>query len=346
MGIQHQFNKFHDTIKLTRENARYKEAREKDDSIKSEIKIAFKEAGYPVVEDFIQGSMADGVNTGIVSIYGDRDIDRAIVIDAEQAPEDPLEPKKKLRDTLVKRGFSKPRIKKPCVTADYVSNDLHFDYPIYKRDSFGRLELAVGKEFSSEAAKKWDSSDPKGLINHLKNPTGDLKPLEKDQIRRISRYLKRWRDVQYKTASERSKVYSIGLTLMAKDSFSKQISEDGVPNDLLALRETINMVINVKSYFRLTDYQNQKYDVSVILPVSPWRDIFDSHGSSVGTPLRKKLKTLLEKCDEAIAEEDEVKQAEILQEQFGVDFPIPAKSNVASKNIYIGSGIVSDHGGA
>ena len=49
-------------------------------SIKIEIKAAFKEAGYPVVEDFIQGSMADGVNTGIVSIYGDRDIDRALVI--------------------------------------------------------------------------------------------------------------------------------------------------------------------------------------------------------------------------------------------------------------------------
>ncbi len=108
MSIQRQFDKFHDAIKLTRENAGYKEAREKDDSIKAEIKTAFQEAGYPVIEDFIQGSMADGVNTGIVSLHGDRDIDRALVIAAEKAPADPIEPKKVLRDTLKKRGFSKP----------------------------------------------------------------------------------------------------------------------------------------------------------------------------------------------------------------------------------------------
>ncbi len=346
MSIQKQFSKFHDAIKLTRENASYKEAREKDDSIKVEIKAAFKEAGYPIVEDFIQGSMADGVNTGIVSIYGDRDIDRALVIEAEKAPEDPLEPKKLLRDTLKKRGFANPRIKKPCVTANYVNDDLHFDYTIYRRISSGGLELAVGKEFSTEAGKKWDASDPKGLINHLKNPTGNLTPLEKEQIRRIARYIKRWRYVQYQSETERRKVYSIGLTLMAKDSFSKQISEDGVANDLLALRETLYSIIHQKSYFTLTDYQNQNYDIKVLLPVSPWRDIFDYHGSSVATLLRSKLVKLLSKCDEALAEEDTVKQSEILRKQFGDDFPIAEKSGYANKNVYIGSGIVADHGGA
>ena len=346
MSIQKQFNKFHDAIKLTRENARYKEAREKDDSIKAEIKAAFKDAGYPIVEDFIQGSMADGVNTGIVSIYGDRDIDRALVIEAEKAPTDPLAPQKTLRDTLKKRGFANPKIKKPCVTADYVSNDLHFDYPIYRRDLAGSLELAVGKEFSTDAEKIWDASDPKGLISHLKNPTGNLKPPEKEQMRRISRYLKRWRDVQYQSENERKKVYSIGLTLMAKDSFSKQISEDGVANDLLALRETLYDIIHYKSYFTLTDHQKQKYDIKVLLPASPWRDIFGNHGPSVGTLLRSKLVKLLNKCDEALAEQDVVKQSEILQKQFGQDFPIAEKTECANKNIYIGSGIVADHGGA
>lgn len=346
MSIQKQFIKFHDAIKLTREDARYKEAREKDDSIKGDIRAAFKEAGYPVEEDFIQGSMADGVNAGIISIHGDRDIDRALVIDAEKAPDDPIAPKKLLRDTLKNRGFSIPKIKKPCVTADYIGNDLHFDYPIYRRDGAGNLELAVGKEFSSDTAKKWDGNDPKGLLDHLKDKTGNLTPPEKEQYRRIARYLKRWRDVRYSNETERKKVYSIGLTLMAKDSFSKQVSEDGVANDLLALRETLHAILNMKSYFTLTDYENQKYDIKVDLPVSPWRDIFDTHGSSVGTPLRKKLAKLLGKCDEAIAEEDVVVQAEILQKQFGDDFPIPVKSESVKKNVYIGSGIVADHGGA
>jgi hypothetical protein len=133
---------------------------------------------------------------------------------------------------------------------------------------------------------------------------------------------------------------------MANGSFSKQVSEDGVANDLLALRETLNTILNFRNYFILTDYEKQNYDIKVNLPVRPWRDVFDSHGTSVGTPLRKKLANLLKKCDEAIAEEDVVKQAEILRKQFGDDFPIPEKSESAKKNIYIGSGIVADHGGA
>ena len=346
MSIQKQFDKFHDNIKLTREDKAYKEAREKDDSIKSDIKSAFKDAGYPVTEDFIQGSMADGVNTGVISLHGDRDIDRALVIDSDKSPDDPTAPKKVLRDTLKKRGFSDPRIKKPCVTANYVSSDLHFDYPIYSKDSCGNLELAVGKEFSQEDSKKWDDSDPKGLIDHLKDENGDLTSLEKSQYRRIARYLKRWRDFRYTDDTERKKVYSIGLTLMAKDSFSKQVNEDGVPNDLLALRETISNVLYTKGYFSLTDLENDKYKISVSLPVSPWRDIFDGHGSSVGTPLRKKLIKLLEKCDLALVEENVVEQSKILRKQFGDDFPLAEKKDSVKKNIYVGGGLVGDPSGA
>ncbi len=346
MSIQTQFDKFHNAIKLTREDKRYKEARQKDDSIKIEIKSAFKKAGYPIVEDFIQGSMADGVNTGIVSLYGDRDIDRALVINSEDSPDDPIAPKKVLRDTLKNRRFSNPAIKKPCVTADYVGNDLHFDYPIYRKDSLGNLELAVGKEFSNDATRIWDGNDPKGLIDHLKDKNGYLTSLEKSQYRRIARYLKRWRDVRYKSETARKKVYSIGLTLMAKDSFSKQVNEDGVANDLLALRETIHNILYLSSYFSPIDFENTKYKIRVPLPVRPWRDIFENHGSPVGTPLRTKLVKLLEKCDLAIIEEDVVEQSKILRQQFGDDFPLAEKKESVKKNIYVGSGLVGDPSGA
>ena len=54
MGIQTHFDKFHDKIKLGREDDAYKKARERDDSIKKEMSSAFAQAGYPVVNDFIQ----------------------------------------------------------------------------------------------------------------------------------------------------------------------------------------------------------------------------------------------------------------------------------------------------
>ena len=54
MGIQTHFDKFHDRIKLGREDDAYRKARKRDDSIKSDVKSEFKTAGYPVVNDFIQ----------------------------------------------------------------------------------------------------------------------------------------------------------------------------------------------------------------------------------------------------------------------------------------------------
>ena len=57
MGIQTHFDKFHDRIKLGREDDAYRKARKHDDSIKSDVKSAFKTAGYPIVNDFIQGSL-------------------------------------------------------------------------------------------------------------------------------------------------------------------------------------------------------------------------------------------------------------------------------------------------
>ena len=47
MGIQTHFDKFHDKIKLGRKDDAYKKARERDDSIKAEVKTAFRKAGYP-----------------------------------------------------------------------------------------------------------------------------------------------------------------------------------------------------------------------------------------------------------------------------------------------------------
>ena len=53
MGIQTHFDKFHDRIKLGRQDDAYKKARDRDDSIKSDVKASFSEAGYPVVAEFI-----------------------------------------------------------------------------------------------------------------------------------------------------------------------------------------------------------------------------------------------------------------------------------------------------
>ncbi len=100
MSIQTHFDKFHDRIKLGRQDDAYKKARDRDDSIKAEVKTAFSEAGYPVVAEFIQGSL--NTHTGVIPISGDFDIDRALVIDGNEAPENPVTPKKEALDVLAR----------------------------------------------------------------------------------------------------------------------------------------------------------------------------------------------------------------------------------------------------
>lgn len=325
MGIQTQFKKFHDNIKLGREDDSYRKARERDDSITKDVSDAFKDAGYPVVKSFIQGSLATA--TGVIPLSGDYDIDRALVIDSENAPSDPVNPKTTALDVLNARGFKNAKIKMPCVTADYASDNLHIDFVIYKKWSEQHY-LAVGKKNSDQQNRTWSSADPIGLMDWIMD-TSDYWQLPYEsqrQFRRLVRYLKRWRDYKF-SDSVAKKVYSIGLTVMLKKQFNPSFSEDATPQDLLALRDTLNNMLS-SSYF--VHQGNGQYRVTVNLPTSPWRDIFYGSSLDTGTQLWNKLTTLRDKLSEAADSDDVIQQSEILQKQFGEDFEVPEESSSKS----------------
>ena len=345
MGIQTHFDKFHDRIKLGRQDDAYKKARERDDSIKADVKTAFSEAGYPVVADFIQGSLK--THTGIVPISGDYDVDRALVIDEEKAPDNPVAPKKKTLGVLEDRGFKHAKIKKPCVTADYTSDNVHIDFIVYKR-SGDEYHLAVGKENSDENNREWSTANPLGLLDWIDDASDYDEDDAQDvlaQFRRLVRYLKRWRDVQFSEAVA-LKVFSIGLTVMVKQELVPKFSTEGAREDLSALRATVDAILNA-NYF--DEEATGKYRVHVDLPVEPYRDIF--HGSSLdtGTQFRNKLQHLTKKLAEAEALSDERKQCKILNQLFGDDFKVPdpsTGSSKAKKAIYAAPGVVRHSQGA
>ena len=345
MGIQTHFGKFHDRIKLGRKDDAYKKARDRDDSIKAEVKTAFSEAGYPVVADFIQGSLR--THTGIVPISGDYDIDRALVIDEDKAPDNPVTPKKTVLDVLENRGFKNAKIKKPCVTADYASDNVHIDFIVYKR-SGDQHYLAVGKKNSDEYNREWSAADPLGLMAWIDDDSSYDKDDAEDvsaQFRRLVRYLKRWRDVQF-SDSVATKVYSIGLAVMVKSGFEPFFSKEGARQDLVALLATVKAILDAGYFHKEED---NKYRVRVDLPTEPWRDIF--HGSSLdtGTQLYNKLKHLKEQLDKAEGLSDERKQCEILNELFGDDFEVPDPPNGSSKArkaVHATSGLVTHSQGA
>ena len=345
MSIQTHFDKFHDKIKLSREDDAYKKARDRDDSIKTEVKTAFSEAGYPVIADFIQGSLK--MHTGIVPISGDYDIDRALVIDEAKAPENPVAPKKKALDVLEDRGFKNAKIKKPCVTADYASDNVHIDFIVYKRLG-DQHYLAVGKKNSDEHNREWSAADPLGLIAWIDDDSDYDKDDAKDvlaQFRRLVRYLKRWRDVQF-SDTVAAKVYSIGLTVMMKKEFVSSFSTEGARQDLAALRATVEAILDA-GYF--DEEEDNKYRVRVDLPAEPWRNIFDGSSLDTSTQLYNKLKHLKEQLEKAEGLSDEREQCEILNKLLGDDFKVPEPPNGSSKArkaVYATPGLVTHSDGA
>ena len=345
MGIQTHFTKFHDKIKLGRKDPAYKKARDRDDSIKREVKREFKEAGYPITKDFIQGSLK--TDTGIVPISGDYDIDRALVIDGDTAPENPVTPKKTALDVLENRGFKNAKIKKPCVTADYASDNVHIDLIIYKK-SEDQHYLAVGKKNSDENNREWAIADPLGLmewITDFSDYDDDEAKAVRAQFRRLARYVKRWRDVQF-NETVRSKVFSIGLTVMVKQSLESSFSTEGASQDLEALRATVEAIL-AAGYF--DEEAEGKYRVRVDLPVEPYRDIFHGSALDTGTQLYNKLKNLAKQLKKAEELSDEREQCEILNKLFGDDFQVPDPpkgGSKAKKAVYPTAGVVGHSQGA
>jgi len=344
MSIQTHIDAFHDRIKLGRQDDAYKKARERDDSIADAVKVSFKDADYPVVADFIQGSLA--TNTAIVPISADFDVDRALVIAADTAPSNPVDPKKTALAVLENRGFKNAKIKKPCVTADYAAENVHIDFPIYKI-SGDQHYLAVGKKNSDEEHRAWSAADPRGFIDWINDSSVHSDPAKPklDQFRRLVRFLKRWRDHQFSESVAR-KVYSIGLTVIAREQFRASFNEDGFREDLKALRLTVENILN-GGYF--SQVEQGRYRVRVTMPVQPWRDIFDGSSVDTGTQLRNKLQTLKEKLVEVEGLDNEREQCVILNKLFGDDFKIPDpddRSSKKSRAVYPTAGAVGTSQGA
>ncbi|MBM96083.1 MAG: nucleotidyltransferase [Oceanospirillaceae bacterium] len=334
MPIQTHFDKFNQAIYLTNQSSGYKKAKEKDESILNDLKQHFRDKECPIKDTFLQGSFS--VDTAINSLEGDYDVDRALVIDENNAPTDPIKLKEVVLDVLKKRNFKNPKVKKPCVTADYLSINLHIDYTIYTLDSLGNYKLAVGKLGSSENNKEWSPSDPKGLIEWINGYSsyGSDGLAKRKQYKRLVRYMKRWRDVNFNEQS-RKKLFSIGLTIMIKEQYKPSAYAE-IENDLAVLEETIRNILNAE-YIR-SEYSPDlpQYRIYTSLPTRPFRDVFQhkvdggqsvsGSDKNIGTQFRNKLQTLLSQLENAIAETDEIKQCEILNKVFGDDFKVPSSA--------------------
>jgi len=283
---QSRFLAFHERIKLknTDENGIL---REKRDAVLRRM----RQQGL-TFEFFNQGSYSMG--TGVVPVSADYDIDVGIVFSG-QRPEDPLVVKKWVYDAVYGHTTSVVWMRH-CIRVQYIKRGeptYHVDLPVYWRHPWSMgLQLAVGKLNSSGTHKKWQDADPKGLVQRVNN---HLSGEDRYQFKRVVRYLKRWKDVQFPVMGNAAPV-GIGITVAALNWFRPSKAWNATTashyNDLAAMQ---SLVDQMRAAFRSQWRDGESATRLVVtLPVNPRSDVFERMTNQQMKEFKQRLDTLSE----------------------------------------------------
>lgn len=320
-AVQKHFEDFHRKIKLDEDDEKAK-LREKRDTLLAALRQKLGD-DVPAFTSFHQGSYA--MHTGVVPLDGNYDIDVGLVFDCQKDKyPDPVELKKKVRDALNTNGRT-VSIRRPCVTVNYMRGDkpeYHVDLAVYVKRADALLDLAKGKENSDASLRVWEPANPEELTQLICNRFDDA--AERAQYRRCIRYLKRWRDVQFRNGGS---PLSIALTVAAKYWFTPRMDASGKPADLLALLDW------VKSLAWRFEYTSQDgvwhHRLKVESPVTPFADLMAKLTAGQMEIFKSKLDALIEALGKAYDEDLPEDACKVLKAQFGDDFEIPEKAATA-----------------
>lgn len=329
MKLKKEFSDFYKTIRIDSETNALRDKREiLENDIKSKLPGILENYGINIIKSDIrmidQGSYK--YNTTIKDVVVDRDIAVMFPLDTTENS-DPRKIKGYLRDSIniSSRTVS---IKEPCVRASYYEDGeewLHIDLPLYAQDG-NKVYLARGKATSSNYS--WEEADPDGLNNYL---CGEING--NDQLRRIICFIKQWRNEKYASSPNDHEVPpSIGLTLLACDSFSAQSTDEG-DNDLLALQKTMQSILNRFSVDTDLNGEVVSATLNCYLPVTPYSDVFKKmkeSSSSYMVTFYKRLSKAVDNLTNAVNVESAHDAGEYVQKVLGDEFIVPAKEAVAA----------------
>lgn len=319
-NLQTQFNKFHNAIKLDFDDSQ--SLRDKRDIIVGNLRDGLKKlipAYTPTFSSFNQGSY--DLATGVYPLPGeDFDIDVGIIFNFSRNTYKPVQVKEWVYNAL-NTPVRTVEIKRPCVRVQYHqygAKSFHVDLAIYSsdKDYFGNetTNLAKGLPNSSDDKKVWEISEPFRLKELLKSKWADGS--DRDQFRRVIRYLKRWKDCNfYSTGTERPT--GIALTACCYNLFMPQKIYDLVTytpqyNDLKALQIVVNGILSMFSWSNT---------ISVRLPVEPYNDLFAKMTSLQMASLKTKLTSLRDALGSASNDQSTYNACATLRKVFGSDFP-------------------------
>jgi len=321
-NLQTQLNKFHNSIKTDFDDSQ--PLRDKRDLIVNNLKSGLEKlfpTSTPTFHSFNQGSY--NLATGVEPLPGDDyDIDVGIIFNFSRSDCKPVEVKEWVFHAL-NTGTRTVEIKRPCVRVQYHYNGqkyFHVDLAIYstERNSWGNevTYIAKGLINSSEDKKIWELSEPFKLKELLKSKIAD--DSDRAQFRRIIRYLKRWKDYNFRSMV-RGRPTGIALTACCYNLFTAQKDYNYGTytytyqyNDLRALQMVVKGIIGMFSW------NNQ---ISVKLPVEPYNDLFEKMTNNQMELMKQKLTILQNVLNIASQEYNSCNACTTLKQVFGKDFP-------------------------
>ncbi len=331
-SIQTQFIKFHETIKLVNldENRVLKQKRDLLlDKLRKGLKQRFKGERVPTFEHRNQGSYRMG--TGIKPTGGrDYDIDVALLFNVDPQQLGPVQVKQWVHEILGAHPHE-AEIKRPCVTVQYTEGGedaYHVDFAVYASPADGRRVPLLAKGFpgSSTDKKFWEPSDFEGLIAAIDGRFDDAD--DRQQYRRVIRYLKRWKDTSFPASGEGAPK-GIGLTCAAylwfqPHSSIDKLSQKRTDDDLGALKELVGHML---SNFQETTAGPR---LRTPLPAAPHDDPFNRMSDKQMQVFKKKLDAFHDALVSAASRRNVVEACRDLRPHLGDDFPIPDSKAIAA----------------
>ena len=328
--LQSEFNKYHDAIKLINTDDN-KPLREKRDMLVKELRAYFdKKAakeGTSKITFAVENQGSYSMGTGIKpQADGDYDIDIMILFNFTKDDYTPVEVKKWVYEAL-NTEFRTVEYKKPCVRVQYHKageEHFHVDMALYANGDT-KTYLSVGKPNSATSDKKWEVSNPKLLKEKVNSRFTDSD--ESQQMKRIIRYLKRWKDLKFKN-TENGKPTGIAITALALNFFKPEIDKIGfnssvAPNDLTALKNLVGSIVDQFGWFGDS--------ISVELPVEPYNDLFEKMTENQRKVFKERLESFKTALQDAKNEPDPHEASKMLRKQLGDDFPEVKKDTSGQK---------------
>jgi hypothetical protein len=204
-----------------------------------------------------------------------------------------------------------PKRKNTCVRVVFADGH-HIDLPIYYKEN-EIPELA-------HKGKGWIESDPKEFFEWFNN-----KAKNNQQLRRIVRYLKAWKDYRETSNTNLKLPSGFILTILAVNNYVDDDSDDQ------AFLETLQSI--------KADLDN---NFECYRPTTPKdEDLFSEYLETRKTDFLTNLANLIQACEKANDEENFKSASEHLRKQFGDRFPHGKDESTIEKSKRLGAALAS-----